>query len=176
MICLPATERGIPSLGSRLKMRHNDELLQSRSNRSPHVEALIVATGAKIENRKWHGFYDAGEDVVCIPDRFRFYSTGHYYEKHLQLLAYWAERRVGFVEQHENRDRGLWDVVADLASSFVCNELQVPKGQPIEERVAWLQLALEERSTDEALVNQAAEKANVIADYLLSFRATKSDT
>ena len=63
----------------------------------PFVDALIVATGARIENRKWHGFYDAGEDVVCIPDRFRFYSTGHYYEKHLQLLAYWAERRVGFL-------------------------------------------------------------------------------
>ena len=94
----------------------------------PYVESLIVETDARIENRKWHGFYDVGEDVVCMPDRYRFYSTGHFYEKCFQLLAYWSERRVGFLEQHENRDRGFWDVAADLASSFMCNELQIPKG------------------------------------------------
>ena len=97
------------------------------------ADALVNATKAKIETRKWVGRWEPEDDAVVMPDRFRFYSTGHYYDTLFHLLSYWAEERVGIFEHHENRDCSFWILVAYLNSSFVCNELHVPNGQPLEE-------------------------------------------
>ena len=143
---------------------------------NPIADALIKQTGAKVETRRWVGRWEPEVDTVVIPERFRFYTTGHFYETLFRLLSYWAEQRVGIFEHHENRDCPFWNLVASLNSSFVCNELNIPAGQPLEEKAAWLQSFLEERSTDTDLINYAAEKANVIADFLLSFRSPQSNS
>lgn len=142
------------------------------------VDKLIRATKAEIH---WGGnkaYYANPEpkdtwpnhkvgDYIQMPMRTQFIgqnATADFYSVMLHELVHWAEVRRGWKGTYAEAE-----LIAELASTYVCSVLNVPESDDMENHNAYLKTWLKYIKDDPKWIFNIATEASNAADYLLQF-------
>lgn len=133
----------------------------------PLAEEIFAKSGARIVEGGSRAFYRRSDDVVTLPDRFRFKVAEDFYATGLHELGHWTG--------HESRLDRTWgkrfgdkayafeELVAEMASAFLCAKLGLQGELQHENYIAsWLKILKEDYR---ALV-KAASQAQKAFEYL----------
>lgn len=133
----------------------------------PLADAVIQATGAKINVGGQAAFYDPSSDAVSVPVKGRFETAADYYAAIFHELAHWSETRIGFSsdEKLQKRIYGLGELFAEIAGCYVCNELGVP--DQIDNSAAYLEGWIQQLKADKQLIFTISKWSNKAADFIL---------
>ncbi len=131
------------------------------------AEELISATGSDIRFGGDRAYYCRGGDFIMLPPRVTFDPPGAFYETVVHELAHWSETRTGW--DFAKNGYALGELVAEIASCYVGQELGVPQGETLGNHAAYLKSWLEALRNDRNYVFKAAKQASKVTDYLLNF-------
>jgi antirestriction protein ArdC len=131
------------------------------------AEELISATGADIRYGGDRAYYSRGGDFIVLPPKATFDPPGAFYETVGHELAHWAESRTGWDDSKQGYALG--ELVAEIASCYVGQELGIPQGESLGNHVAYLKSWLEALKNDRNFIFKAAKQASKVTDYLLGF-------
>ena len=131
------------------------------------AEELMAATHADIRYGGDRAYYHRKGDFIMLPPRATFDPPGAFYETAIHELAHFSEVRTGW--DHQKNGYALGELVAEIASCYVCQELGVPQGESLGNHAAYLKNWLEAMRNDRNCVFKAAKQASKVTDYLLSF-------
>ncbi len=138
----------------------------------PHAEALIAATGADFRVGGDRAFYVPSQDYVQVPPQPAFAEQINYYRTCFHELGHWTghENRLArqFKGRFGTRPYGREELVAEMASAFVCASLSIrPTVRHADYLGEWLAVLKE----DERAIFNAASLASKAADFILAFQA-----
>lgn len=139
------------------------------------VEELIQATGVELYLGGDRAFYrrpmpqgswphHSDGDCIQVPHKSDFDGIGGYYETVLHELAHWSEVRLGWSGSY-----AMGELVAEMASCFLSQELGVPQGEGLVNRAAYLNSWLSEMKNDHSFIFKASTQASKVTDFLMSF-------
>jgi antirestriction protein ArdC len=131
------------------------------------AEELMAATHADIRYGGDRAYYRRKGDLVVLPPRATFSPPGAFYETAIHELAHWSEARTGWDDRKQGYALG--ELVAEIASCYVCQELGVPQGESLGNHAAYLKSWLEALRNDRNCVFKAAKQASKVTDFLLGF-------
>ena len=77
-------------------------------------------------------------------------------------LAHWSEVRLGW--DHEKHGYAAGELVAEMASCFIAQELGIPNGELVENHVAYLADWLKSMRGDPTYIFKASSQASKVAD------------
>jgi antirestriction protein ArdC len=131
------------------------------------AEDLMVATGAEIRYGGDRAYYSRGGDFIVLPPKTAFDPPGAFWETACHELAHWSEPRTGWDDKKNGYALG--ELVAEIASCYVCQELGVPQGESLGNHVAYLKSWLEALRNDRSCIFKATKQASKVTDFLLGF-------
>lgn len=131
------------------------------------ADLLIAKTGADIRFGGDRAFYNLAEDYIQMPLKHHFIN-GEYYATAFHELTHWSESRLGWDRQANGYAMG--ELIAELASCFICSELDIPLAEMLGNHAAYLQHWIDQMKGDSRFIFRATSQASKAADYLTSFR------
>jgi antirestriction protein ArdC len=142
------------------------------------AEQLIIASGANITVGGTRAFYSIREDIITMPDRYRFTGTKTssasegWYSTLLHELTHWsgADNRLArtFGERFGDDAYAMEEMVAELSAAFLCGDLGIsvePRPDHADYIGHWLRILKGDRKA----IFTAASAANKAAEYLTGF-------
>ena len=132
------------------------------------AEELIRATGAKITVGGSDAFYAPATDTIHMPHQSTFTPPVAYYHTAFHELAHWAEKRLGCV-RNEADSYAFFELVAELTSTYVAQEVGVPGGESLDNHAAYLKHWLTHMKNDSNYIFKATQQASKSTGYLLGF-------
>jgi antirestriction protein ArdC len=132
------------------------------------AEELLRATGARIDIGGERACYAPFTDTIHLPDPSSFSPTSAFYNTAFHELSHWSERRLGYV-RGEPDSYPFFELVAELTSTYLAEEVGVPGGEALENQAAYLKLWLSRMRSDSSYVFKASQQASKVTDYLLAF-------
>jgi antirestriction protein ArdC len=141
---------------------------------SSHAEALsfepadkvIAATGATVILGGDDAYYSPAKDNIHMPERHRFNPAYAFYGTLFHELSHWAERRTGWERAGENA-YAVGELIAELSSTMVCQELGVPTGESLGNQAAYMKHWLGMMRGDSGFLFKVSQQASKVTDYLL---------
>lgn len=135
----------------------------------PHAEALIDATGADFRIGGDRAFYVPSQDFVQVPPQPAFREQINYYRTCFHELGHWTGHGSRLARSFKGRfgsqPYAREELVAEMASAFVCASLQiVPTVRHADYIATWLDLLRE----DDRAIFHAASQASKAADFILA--------
>jgi antirestriction protein ArdC len=141
------------------------------------AEELIAASGAAIRHEGEKAFYvrpnpvtawpnHSTGDFIVLPPKHRFNPPGAYYETVLHELAHHSEIRLKWPSEEAGYPMN--ELVAELAASYLSQELGVPQAETLENHAAYIKIWLEAMEGDTSFIFRAATQASKVADFLLA--------
>ena len=157
----------------RFKVDEPDSADDSHPDFQP-AEELIASTGADIRHGGDEACYikptplgswpnHRSGDYISVPQRSRFNTSADYYTTLLHELAHWSEVRLGW-----EGDYAANELVAEMASVFLANELGVPASDDLSNHRRYVEHWLGFMA-DPRWIFTASTQASKVTDYLLSF-------
>ena len=151
------------------------------------AEELLKATGAIIIRTGNQAFYrqptpdnswpnHEDGDWIVLPPKETFLSSGAYYETAFHELAHWSEVRLLGSDRSENEEYAYGELVAEITSTVVAQELGVPQGEPLENHAAYLKSWLKGMKGDASFLFHASTQASKVTNFLLSFLPSEKST
>ncbi len=129
------------------------------------AEALIVASGANVIEGGTRACYSSAQDVVRVPDRFRFQCRENFYLVTLHELTHWTGHGSRLARSLGNRfgseAYAMEELVAELGSAFLCAETGV-KGK-LEHHASYIDSWLAVLKKDKRAIVTAAAAAEKAA-------------
>ncbi len=96
------------------------------------ADELIRCCGAKIRHTGSAATYFPESDVICMPPKAAFDSTGGYYSTLMHELTHWTGHknrlnRIGIVEPYPFRSAGYAreELIAEIGSAFLCADFHI---------------------------------------------------
>lgn len=132
------------------------------------ADELIHATNARIVTGGDSAHYAPSTDTIHMPLQSTFTPPAAYYETLLHELAHWSEKRVGWWRTGDD-SYAMGELIAELTSVMLCQELQIPGSETLDNHAAYLGHWLERMKQDPAFIFKASQQASVVTDYLLAF-------
>lgn len=150
----------------------------------PHAmaEALIAATGARIEHRSVTysmgvlrenaAYYSPSEDKIVLPPREYFKSDGDYYATVLHEIAHWTghasrlNRDIGKGGRH-SPEYAREELRAEIASMFLISMIGI-NGR-VQNHARYVDSWLEALKSDRHEIFRAARDAERIVDHVFSY-------
>jgi len=132
------------------------------------IEAIVTASGARVQHGGPTAFYSPGQDVVVMPPQESFVSPDGYYAVKLHELTHWT----GHPSRLDRDQKGAFgsksyafeELIAEIGSAFTCAALGIQATTRHSDYVAgWLAVLKE----DNRAIIRAASQASKAADYLL---------
>jgi antirestriction protein ArdC len=141
------------------------------------VEQIIDASGADIRYGGEQAYYVQPQpegswpnhrsgDHICVPERKRFVRLADFYGVVLHELAHHSEVRLG--HDRKAHSYAFWELVAEMATCFICSELGVPGSEDDSNHVAYLKHWLNAMRGDSSFIFRASSMASKTADFLLA--------
>lgn len=155
--------------------------LKDTEQKHDKIEQIIQNYGVKIRfghelllGKMPEAMYDASKHDIIIPDRKYFDSTGDYYSTLVHELAHSTAAALGRKSPQTDDEIAFEELVAELASFFLCSELNVDfnaknSGSYI---ASWAKLLAQ----PETSILKASSLAQRAAQHLLSFAKAPKDT
>lgn len=135
------------------------------------AEYAIAATGADIRFGGGKAFYGPMGDYIQVPPRATFESVNEFYATVLHELCHWSEHpsRLNWSRKEKENTYQLGELVAEIASCYLCRELGVPASDDLANHVAYLKSWLQAMRNDPRFIFVASGLASKAADFILSF-------
>ena len=134
------------------------------------AEALIIKTGATIENAGDQPCYIPTKDMVCMPLFERFLSPRKYYATMFHELGHWTghESRLSrdLKPRFEKEAYAMEELVAELTSSFVCAHLGIESSMR-DDHAPYVASWLKVLKQDKTAIVTAASAASKAADFII---------
>ena len=136
----------------------------------PVAEALLIASGAKIQRGGEQAFYHTGDDFIRIPEQNSFFAPINFYRTALHELTHWTGHKSRLARDFTGRFGGeayaREELVAELGSAFLCASLGiVPTVRHADYIGNWLAVL----KNDSRAIISAASHASKASDFLLAF-------
>jgi antirestriction protein ArdC len=150
--------------------------LNDAAERYENAEAVIAATEARIEYGGNRAFYSPTKDYIQLPHRHQFESPEAAYETAFHELGHWSEHSSRLNWDRANEGYSMGELIAELSSSLMMGELNLPTTTNLENHAAYLKSWLDGMSGDSKFIFKAAAQANKVVDFLMSFSRTTATT
>jgi antirestriction protein ArdC len=150
---------------------------------APHeaTTQFLKATGAIVHYGGDRAYYDIREDVIQMPDRFRFKGSGGDVARQaesatlLHELVHWsgAENRLGrnFADRHRLAVVAEEELIAELGSAFLCADLGV-SNVPRPDHAAYVASWIKALRDDQRAIFKTSKMANEAANWLHELTAS----
>lgn len=143
-------------------------LLPGRTEPLPHVEAVITATGADIRIGGDMAFYSPSHDFIQVPPQEAYFEPINWFRTKLHELGHWtghpSRLNRNFSGKRGGEAYAREELVAELASAFLCAELGVaPTVRHTDYLGAWLDVL----KADSRAIFQAASLASKAANFVM---------
>lgn len=134
------------------------------------ADALIAATGARVNIGGGEAFYSPSHDFVQVPPQAAFHEPINWYRTTLHELGHWTghgsrldrDQRGGFGSEAYAKE----ELVAEMAAAFTCASLGIaPTVRHSDYIASWLSVLRD----DEKAIFRAASQASKASDFLLAF-------
>jgi antirestriction protein ArdC len=134
--------------------------------RNADAQEFIAITGADIREGG-EAYYAAGRDFISMPAFEAFKDADSFYATNFHELGHWTAHKSRLDRDLKNRfgsrDYAAEELVAELASAFLCAEFGINKETRHASYIAhWIELL----KHDDRAFFTAASKAQKVADYL----------
>ncbi len=131
------------------------------------ADQLIENTGADIRYGGDQAFYQPKGDFIQLPHKHNFTVEDHY-PTVFHELSHWAEPRLSW--DREGNGYAMGELIAELASCYVCSELNIPIAESLGNHAAYLKHWIEQMKGDSRFIFKATSQASKAADFLMSFK------
>ncbi len=133
---------------------------------------LIAATcGANIEHGHGSAFYVPFNDIVCMPNKERFYESSSYYAVLLHELVHWTGHSSrldrGFASRFGENAKAMEELVAELGASFLCGHIGL-MDKTESDHACYIQSWLQVFKNDKNAIFTAAKQAGLAYEYLIT--------
>ena len=134
------------------------------------ADALIAATGARVQIGGGEAFYSPSHDFVQVPPQAAFYEPVNWYRTVLHELSHWVghssrlgrDQTGGFGSEAYAKE----ELVAEMAAAFTCASLGItPTVRHSDYIASWLSVL----QGDDKAIFRAASQASKASDFLLAF-------
>ena len=134
------------------------------------ADALIAATGARVNIGGGEAFYSPSHDFVQVPPQAAFHEPINWYRTALHELGHWTghtsrldrEQKGGFGSESYAKE----ELVVEMAAAFTCASLGIaPTVRHSDYIASWLSVL----QNDEKAIFRAASQATRASDFLLAF-------
>jgi antirestriction protein ArdC len=132
------------------------------------ADAAIEATGATIRFGGGKAFYSPATDSIQVPPKATFDCVNEFYATCFHELTHWSERRLGW-KRDESVSYAKLELVAEIASCYLCRELGVPTSGDLTNHIAYVKSWLQAMKNDSRFIFVASGLASKSADFILSF-------
>lgn len=145
----------------------------SRNERDATIDEFVASTGARIEHGEPRAYYQPIADFVNMPALASFESSHAYYATLFHELAHWtgASSRLNRVKgkRFGDREYAYEELVAELASAFVCAEFGIDNNEQNAAYLAsWLRGLTELLEANERAIVSAAADASRAVEFMRS--------
>lgn len=140
----------------------------SRNERDATIDEFVASTGADVRHGEPKAYYRPIGDFVNMPALASFESAHAYYATLFHELAHWtgAEKRLNRTKgkRFGDREYAYEELVAELASAFVCAEFGIDNHEQNAAYLAsWLRGLTELlEANDRAIVSAAADASRAV--------------
>ena len=138
------------------------------------AEALLNASGAKIEHGGDSAYYSPVNDDIHLPDRAAFPDESRYYSTALHELGHWTGHTSRLDRDLSGRfgseSYAKEELRAEIASMLIAQETGVPN-QP-HNNAAYVKSWVKVLKDDPNEISRAARDAEMISRYVLDFEKT----
>jgi len=139
---------------------------------SPAEEAFRL-TGAEVRFGGDRAFYSPSGDFIQLPQKNAF-DPNQYYPVLAHEISHWTghESRLNRLEKFArfgSEAYALEELVAELGSAYLCNELGVPQSDDLSNVTSYLSNWLKILKRDHSAIFSVASSASKTADFVLSF-------
>lgn len=136
----------------------------------PHVEAVIAATRADFRIGGDMAFYSPSHDFIQVPPQEAYFEPINWYRTKLHELGHWtghaSRLNRDFASKWGAEAYAREELVAELASAFLCAELGVvPTVRHADYLGSWLDVL----KGDNRAIFQAASLASKAAGFVMAF-------
>ena len=134
------------------------------------ADALIAASGARVNIGGGEAFYSPSHDFVQVPPQAAFHEPVNWYRTALHELGHWTghgsrldrDQKGGFGSEAYAKE----ELVAEMAAAFTCASLGIaPTVRHSDYIAAWLSVL----QGDDKAIFRAASHASRAGDFLLAF-------
>jgi len=140
----------------------------------PAAEALIAASGAKVERGGAHAYYHTSTDSIHVPPQESFFEPINFYRTMLHELSHWsgAKHRLNrdFTGRFGSTAYAREELVAEMGSAFLGASLGIV---PTVRHADYIGNWLEVLKNDSRAIVSAASHASKASDFLLAFTDTQ---
>jgi antirestriction protein ArdC len=138
------------------------------------AEKAIAATKANIHYGGEHAFYSAEYDFIQMPPKESFQKTHEFYGTLTHELIHWTGHksrlnRLNKLARFGNESYAIEELVAELGSSFLLAELDIPQSNDLNNITAYLNHWLKILKQDHTAIFTTASAASKAVDFILSF-------
>jgi len=134
------------------------------------AENVIRDTKAEIFLKGSRAYYDIQSDTITVPPKKMFKTEGGFYGTILHELVHWTGHQARlnreFGSRFADNAYAFEELVAEIASCFVCNELNVPNSEQLENHVGYVSHWLDILKRDKSAIIKAAKLASDASDYI----------
>jgi len=143
--------------------------------RNADAQNFITVTGADFREGQGEPYYAAGRDFISMPTFEAFKDADCFYATSFHELGHWSGHKSrldrDLTNRFGNRAYAAEELVAELASAFLCAEFGINKEVRHASYIAhWIELL----QTDDRAFFTAASQAQKAADYLRGLALTES--
>ena len=152
--------------GPAIDQFHAQPVLRTFDDNRSEFDAVVNATGARIDQGHEIAAYLTLEDRIIMPDVGRFDSWPDYAATTFHEIAHWSQPKTRLNIEGSYSENELF---AEITSSYLMAAVGIPHGDDLRNTKAYIQSwAATIKESPKALF-AAASKASLATDYILSF-------
>jgi antirestriction protein ArdC len=141
------------------------------------ADQAIEATGATIRFGGGKAFYSPTIDSIQVPPKATFDCVNEFYATCFHELCHWSEHpsRLNWSRKEKDNTYQMGELVAEIASCYLCRELGVPASDDLTNHVAYVKSWLQAMKNDPRFIFIASAQASKAADFILAFTRKHED-
>lgn len=146
------------------------------------AEEVFSSTGAEVRfGGDGRAFYSPGSDFIQMPPKSAFRQAHEYYGVLAHETVHWSGHesrlnRLNKFARFDSESYAVEELVAELGSAYLVNEIGLPQSDDISNVTAYLGHWLKVLQRDHTAIFTAASAASAAADHILEYSRPKEES
>lgn len=137
------------------------------------AEEAVKATGADIRHGGDRAVYRPSPDYIQLPHKDTFISVSEYYSTLAHELVHWSGHSSRLDRKTLNffgsAEYAFEELIAEIGGCYLCNELNVPQSENLDNHNSYLQSWLKVLENDSSAILRGSAQASKAADFIMAF-------
>lgn len=145
------------------------------------AEEVFAATGADVRFGGGRAFYSPTNDIIQLPPKSSFEQAHEFYSVLAHETVHWCGHesrlnRLNKFARFGSEAYALEELVAELGSSFLLNEIGLPQSDDLSNVTAYLGHWLKVLQRDHTAIFTAASAASAAVDHIVEYSSPKEES